>query len=243
MSLELNWNGEPIRWERVAFRRRLSVTILPDASLRVRSGIGVRPGQIVDFLEAHRGWIARNRSRLRRHLERFPEVRLVAGERIPILGRLYSIAIEDAHGSARAWMRNDQLVLSGVDDQDSSIETRRKLVIDFFRSLAEPLFRQRLMVQAQRLRLRPRSLRVRHLRSRWGSCSLDGDITLNSRLVFAPLPVIDYVVIHELAHLVHHNHSRSFWGVVLEGDPKMREHRKWLRENQRAADFLIGRRA
>lgn len=72
---------------------------------------------------------------------------------------------------------------------------------------------------------------VRDQRTLWGSCSPRGDLSFNWRLVFAPEPVMDYVVIHELAHRREMNHSTRFWAIVAEFSPSFREHRKWLHVN------------
>lgn len=75
------------------------------------------------------------------------------------------------------------------------------------------------------------SIAVRDQKSRWGSCSSRGTLSFNYRLIFAPQPVLDYVVVHELCHLTHMNHSRDFWDMVAEVMPEYAEHRKWLRDN------------
>lgn len=75
------------------------------------------------------------------------------------------------------------------------------------------------------------SITVRDQRSRWGSCSSRGTLSFNYRLIFAPAAVLDYVVVHELCHLTHMNHSADFWNMVASVMPEYREYRKWLREH------------
>ena len=75
------------------------------------------------------------------------------------------------------------------------------------------------------------SITVRDQKSRWGSCSSRGTLSFNYRLIFAPPKVLDYVVIHELCHLTHMNHSKEFWNMVEDILPDYKEHRKWLKEN------------
>ncbi|MCD8485045.1 M48 family metallopeptidase [Candidatus Woesebacteria bacterium] len=74
-------------------------------------------------------------------------------------------------------------------------------------------------------------LRFRDTRSRWGSCSSTGAITLNWRLVHAPIEVTEYVIVHELAHRIHMNHSKDFWDLVEEHNPSYRIHRGWLKRH------------
>ncbi len=72
---------------------------------------------------------------------------------------------------------------------------------------------------------------IRDQKTRWGSCSSNGTLSFNYRLMLAPPRVLDYVVVHELCHLTHMNHSTAFWEMVSSILPDYKEHRKWLKEN------------
>jgi predicted metal-dependent hydrolase len=85
---------------------------------------------------------------------------------------------------------------------------------------------------ADRFGFAPRSVKITSAQKRWGSCSARGDLNFTWRLVKAPLWAIDYVIVHELAHLAHKNHSRTFWDAVQAMDPNFEEARRWLREHQ-----------
>lgn len=82
-----------------------------------------------------------------------------------------------------------------------------------------------------------KSVKLRYNHSRWGSCSTSGNINLSTRLLFAPPTVIDYVIVHELAHLVEMNHSAKFWKVVAGVMPDYKQMERWLRENSYLCDF------
>ena len=77
----------------------------------------------------------------------------------------------------------------------------------------------------------PNSIKISHYKSKWGSCSFKGNLTFNWKIVFAPLEIIDYLVVHELCHLEHHNHSQKFWEKVGMFDKDYQINRKWLKEN------------
>ncbi len=81
------------------------------------------------------------------------------------------------------------------------------------------------------------SVRLRYNTSNWGSCHMNGTITLSTRLLFAPPEVIDYVIIHELAHLEEFGHSQAFWNLVKKAMPSYKEKEKWLKENYYQCDF------
>jgi predicted metal-dependent hydrolase len=97
----------------------------------------------------------------------------------------------------------------------------------------EGIFAERLAIHAPRLGVAVPPLRLSSARTRWGSCSHHGGISLNWRLVFMPIAVIDYVVCHELAHLKEMNHSPRFWSVVGQLCPDWRRLRLELRQQAR----------
>ncbi len=80
-------------------------------------------------------------------------------------------------------------------------------------------------------------LRLKYNKSNWGSCSTKGNINLSSRLLLAPIEVMDYVIIHELTHLIHPNHSRAFWHKVAEVMPDYKQKERWLSENNHLCVF------
>ena len=82
-----------------------------------------------------------------------------------------------------------------------------------------------------------KSVKLRYNHSRWGSCSTSGNINLSTRLLFAPQAVVDYVIVHELAHMIEMNHSPRFWKVVEQVMPNYKQMEAWLKENGYLCDF------
>jgi hypothetical protein len=81
------------------------------------------------------------------------------------------------------------------------------------------------------------SVKLRYNYSKWGSCSSSNSISLSTRLIFAPKEVVDYVIIHELAHLIEMNHSAKFWNIMRAILPDFELKEKWLRENAWSCDY------
>jgi hypothetical protein len=92
-------------------------------------------------------------------------------------------------------------------------------------------FRSRVEHWSAVMGVTPRRIAIKNQRSLWGSCSARGNLNFNRALDRAPAEVLDYVVIHELAHLKEMNHSRDFWAIVRQWCPRQKEHRRWLRQN------------
>lgn len=101
----------------------------------------------------------------------------------------------------------------------------------FLREKARQQIQEVVTVQARRMQVRPGALTIRDQRTRWGSCSSRGTLSFNWRLIMVPPTILEYVVIHELAHLSVPNHSPQFWALVARFYPAFKEARTWLRRN------------
>jgi len=100
-----------------------------------------------------------------------------------------------------------------------------------YRKLARAYLRRRLEQLARLNGFNFKKFRLSSARTRWGSCSAKGTISLTWRLILAPPEIIDYVIIHELAHTREKNHSRAFWNLVAKHLPDFRQRRRWLKQN------------
>jgi len=92
-------------------------------------------------------------------------------------------------------------------------------------------------INAQYFKKEIKAVRLKYNHSNWGSCSTDRNINLSTRLLFAPNPVIDYVIVHELAHLYEMNHSDRFWQIVQSVMPEYQKCEKWLKKNGNLCEF------
>ena len=100
-----------------------------------------------------------------------------------------------------------------------------------YRDAARARFEERVAHDLPVTGGRYNSITVRDQKSRWGSCSSRGTLSFNYRLIFAPPAVLDYVVVHELCHLTHMNHSKDFWRKVASVMPEYKVHRQWLKDH------------
>jgi predicted metal-dependent hydrolase len=113
------------------------------------------------------------------------------------------------------------------------------LLRNFYRLKAEKFILQRSQYWIQQMQLQPQKIRFKETVSRWGSCSSKGSINFNWHLIVYPADVIDYVIVHELAHLRFMNHSKDFWGLVRSHLPDYKLQRQYLRQNYDLSHFLL----
>jgi len=151
------------------------------------------------------------------------------GSRMPYLGRDYLLCIENT-GSKRGTVSLEDGRLT-VRLQHGDEPALGEMLAAWYKEEAHRVISARAAALSGGLTYR--RIRVKDTSSRWGSCTPDGDLNFCWRLVAAPMGVVDYVVVHELMHLVRPDHSRSFWRLVEARCPEHHVHRKWLRDNGR----------
>jgi hypothetical protein len=108
----------------------------------------------------------------------------------------------------------------------------RESIIEFLRREAQKIVGERVSYFSENMHVRPLKIHIKNNRSIWGSCTPKKTLNFAYRIVMAPPEIIDYVVVHELAHLITMNHSKRFWEIVARYIPEVPKKRKWLRENE-----------
>lgn len=158
-----------------------------------------------------------------------PELRWQDGELLPFLGSPLELAVEQGGPRSRP-TRCDSLLRVALPDPGDALALRNK-VLQWYRREALDFFQQRVNFHARQLDVSVSRLDLSNARTRWGSCTSRGAVRLNWRLIKAPPAVIDYVVVHELAHIIELNHSPAFWEIVASACPDFREQRAFLKEH------------
>ena len=115
--------------------------------------------------------------------------------------------------------------------QSEKVRTLTENERELYRDQAKSIFEQKVAYYSRLMNVTYGRISIRDQKTRWGSCSAEGNLNFNWRLILAPAGVLDYVVIHELAHRKEMNHSARFWDVVESYMPEYRKYREWLKEN------------
>ncbi len=170
-------------------------------------------------------WILSRLDQMRRHAA--PPFVWQSGQMLPFLGSPVELAVEHGHARTAPLLAEGVLSVFSPHPHDPAAWTNK--VLKWYRREALAFFQNRITVYARQLGVEVSRLNLSNARTRWGSCTSKGDIRLNWRLIKAPPPVIDYVVAHELAHLIELNHSPAFWQTVSQLCPDHRELRAYLK--------------
>jgi predicted metal-dependent hydrolase len=183
------------------------------------------------FIQKNTEWIEKNLSKLMQKKAFFETETTVR-----IFDILYQKVIQINPNSASKVLINatpgpNQLPSLIVSLQSQDRDKEKKLLSRFLKQTAEQYVTPRTKQLAQKMNVDYTKISYGEHKSQWGSCHVSGALSFNWRLVHAPVAVIDYVIIHELAHRTHHNHSAAFWALVAKYDPMYSVHRNWLKKN------------
>ncbi|MBI5779325.1 MAG: M48 family metallopeptidase [Planctomycetes bacterium] len=208
-------------------RRSVALVIAPDATLVVRAPLAAPLAYIEDIVRRKSGWVRKKIAELKSRPQPTPK-QFITGEKFLYLGQAYKLYVVDN--------QNAPLFFSQAFFLSSSYQSKAKRIfLKWYWEQARGKLQERADFYAGQTGLKYRRLRINNAQTRWGSCSRAGNLNFSWRLIMAPLPVLDYLVTHEICHLAHPNHSQRFWNKVAGLCPEYQQHRKWLKQN----DHLI----
>ena len=219
-----------------ADRQTTDIVIERDGVVRVRPPLRMTPDQVDETVFSKRMWIYRNLAEWH-DLNATRVVReWVNGESFLYLGSSYRLALVEVQDEAlklkdgRFQMMRSLMEAGGRQAAQNAFE-------QFYQDKGLPRIRQRVAHFAPRVGVDAGDVQVKDLGYRWASCLPSGDLHFHWKCLMAPLTVIDYIVVHELCHMRHRDHSDAFWNEVDKVLPNYRERKEWLR--QRGAHLAL----
>ncbi len=183
------------------------------------------------FVRRKKQWIQRHLTDQQAKLLVREEKQYSLGESIPYLGKPIALVCEhDGLSGGIAHYEHSRATISLSEFTYQNALNIRKLILEqWYVGQAVTYLKNRVNSFAKVMGVRPMAIKVRYYKSRWGSCNSRGELQFNWLILMAPPEVIDYVVVHELAHLKHFNHSPAFWQVVESVILEHKQHRAWLK--------------
>lgn len=204
-------------------RKTIALIIERDGAFIVRAPLHTPQAEIEHFIRQKAEWIRRNREKMA-SIRTAETKQFVDGENFFFLGNTHQLHLVGSQTPPLQFS-------NGFTLSSTACDKGKDLFSHWYRGQAYRVFNERVTRYSMETGLAPTRIRITSAKTRWGSCSSKGVLSFTWRLVMAPLEVIDYVVLHELAHLRVPNHSKKFWNLVGRMDPNFMQHRKWLRDN------------
>ena len=193
-------------------RKTMTIKVLPDTSVNVIVPLDSSILKIEEKVKSKAKWIVKQKKKYETFLPHTTERKFVNGETHLYLGRQYLLAIEKSKISNVKLYRG-KLIVNYPKTDSATVE---KILKNWYREKAQQTFEKVLIEKIQlfqKYNISKPEMEIKWMAKRWGSCTKNGKITLNTELIKAPKACIDYVLIHELCHLVHHNHTRNFYDL------------------------------
>lgn len=206
-------------------RKKLAITVERDRSIVVRAPEGTSPEKIRTILESKKQWLFEkvHHSQKYEELPHPPGKELVNGESVLYLGHYYRLEMVDELDDIQ--FRNKFYI------PNKMAHIGRRALRRWFKRRAEEKIIPRVGRHSKNLGVQFNQVNLTNSKYRWGSCSIKDNLNLNWRLIKAPMFVIDYVIVHELAHLIEGNHTPRFWNIVRAQVADLDKAKNWLKEH------------
>ena len=204
-------------------RKTLSLSINENSDLVVRAPHRVSDDEIQKFISEKSAWIDKKQRLIKARLE--DNLNQFSSAQCLYLGSLYPLKIDNNNVEPISF-NGHIFTITNVNRERISLPLKSWYKKRFI-EVALP----RLSYFSDKHKLKVNQVRVKEQKTLWGSCSSKNNINLNYLLIMAPIKVIDYVIVHELVHTIHKNHSAKFWQKVATMLPNYKDARYWLKEN------------
>ncbi len=211
-------------------RRSSAIKVTPDGKVKVYipGYLAIEAG--VRMVNEKRAWIEKMLLKIKSNPQR--KLNYINDEPHLFFGKTYLLQIIPSAYRNRAAVRvSDQHIRVSAPMAATSPSAIRNYLTAWYLSQGKDIITKRVSYFASKLGVEFHRITLKRVSSIWGSCSHKGNLNFNRKLVMAPPEIVDYVVLHEVCHLVYHNHSNKFWHLVSSLDPQYTAHQKWLKNN------------
>lgn len=223
-------------------KKSVAIHVHPTGTVTVLTPRHLGNEKIQMILRKKARWILEKQEQIKRNGHSTPVKEFVSGESFPYLGRHYRLKViqssEDVERKCRLLSGRFLVEVNKNPNRDGKKAAIKRKLIDWYLEHAEEKIGRRVNRFVQQIGRRPTNIEIKNQERRWGSCSSDGTIRFNWKIVMAPVSIMDYVVVHELCHLIHPHHSPHFWEKLQSIIPDFRKRQKWLKDFSLQADCL-----
>lgn len=230
MILSYEYGTETIEFT-VHYRKRktLSIKIEPPRTITVFAPMGLPADKIIEMVETKSKWIVKKLFDIKEMQYLRKDKQYINGESFSYLGRNYSLQIiydENKTTPEAKLDRGKIYVYTNNNDKDAI----RGALVHFYMNKAKEKIEERIEYYQSCFNPKPSKIIIKDQKSRWGSCNRNRQLRFNFRCIMAPSTVLDYIVVHEMCHMVHMNHSKEFWNLVESILPDYKDRRRLLKD-------------
>lgn len=219
------------------YQRTIYLYVTKNNSIQVRCGLRTSLKEICHFIDHQHKWIQNELVSVYKEKLRFPQKKLLPGECFYFCGELKKLRYFKS--SKISFETKDEFLNAYGPNLFLNEDKWYKQLKTFYQKSGASILKQKINTYSHKMKLFPTKVSFRCQKSLFGSCSEEGCISLNWSLVAAPHSIMNYIVIHELAHLKYMDHSKNFWKLVKQYDPHYLKSKQWLNNNKRYFEFIF----
>ncbi|GAB6158391.1 SprT family zinc-dependent metalloprotease [Desulfotomaculum varum] len=227
-AIQLGEHLVPYRLKRSSRAGRVYLKIRPEEGLEVVVPARYPLAHLPSLIKSRQTWILQKLALMSQRAGQMKANRLAERQEVRLLGQYYRLVTVFQEGPPAVELVGDKIIVMLPQNLQDKLT---QVLENWLRQQARVIIMERVELAVKKMNITYNQVFIKDQKTRWGSCSNRGNLNFNYRLVMAPLPVIDYIVVHELAHLVEMNHSKKFWALVENVCPDYRTHRQWLKEH------------
>jgi len=220
--------GLEVQIERTNRKRTISLQV-KDNKLIVKAPRTATRKSLDDLIQRKQSWI-KKRAILNFEEQNLKNREFINNEKFYFRGNEYRLSLILGRNKA-VKIAGGLLIVTYIDDQSILRSTIKSLLEEWYLKESTKILKARTEELAQQMSVQPSGITVKNYNSKWGSCSANNKISYNWRIIMAPDCIVDYLIIHELSHIIEPNHSKNFWQQVENYCEDFQKKRKWLREN------------
>jgi predicted metal-dependent hydrolase len=224
-------------------KRTVAIHIDPMAAVIVIAPPYLGDEKIRGIVQKRAGWIVERQRILRRNHLPNPIGEFVSGESFPYLGREYRLKVIRSNsgdfGRCELLQGKFRVEVDETLDEEARKRMIKKVLLDWYLAHGKEKIEEHADHYSRLIGKRPKSIEIKEQKKRWGSCSRNGIVRFNWKIIMMPVSVIDYLIVHELCHLIYPHHSPQFWQRIDSILPAYKRKRDWLKQfsQQQNASF------
>lgn len=215
---------------RLSARKSASIEVRADG-VRVCAPHRATQKELKRWVGTKAAWIREKLEQQQERLQQIPQRSFDEGAQWPFMGELLSLTLQTGHKSSAQRVGDRLLITLSRRSSKAAAEQVESALQNWYQQQALAVLTEKSTRASRQLHTQYRSIRLRRTKSKWGHCTIHGDLQFNWLIMQAPESVIDYLVIHECCHLIHHNHSRQYWQLVARLLPSYPQAKQWLNDN------------
>ncbi|AJA48589.1 putative metal-dependent hydrolase [Clostridium pasteurianum DSM 525 = ATCC 6013] len=237
MILKFIYAGKEIEFEVIFSKRKtMEISINPNGDIKVRSPVGISEEVIIEQMRVKATWIVKKLYQLKHRRIKSLIRKFVNEEIFMYLGKEYFLYIDRNPNVLKPEVSlvDDKIIVT-IDNKNE--ENIRKIMELWYREKAKQEIIKRINFYQKFFDKVPLEVKIKEQKRRWGSCTYRDSLLFNWRCVMAREDVLDYIVVHEMCHMVQKNHSKQYWDLVHSILPDYKKRHQWLKDNTLKMDF------